>query len=117
MDWQLIGTATAASAAAGLATAAGALPVLAIPGISRRLETIFMGFTAGVMLADSFFSLILPGLEAAESSGHSSAAAAFIIAGAILIGALTLQIVNNNVPHEHFIIGRKPKPEEHKTEL
>ncbi|HEY9554162.1 ZIP family metal transporter [Allosphingosinicella sp.] len=108
MDWQLIGTATAASAAAGLATAAGALPVLAIPGISRRLETIFLGFSAGVMLAASFFSLILPGLEAAESSGHSSAAAAFIIAGAILIGALTLQLVNHYVPHEHFLIGRNP---------
>ena len=70
MDWELIGTATAASAAAGLATAAGALPVLAIPGISRRLETIFLGFSAGVMLAASFFSLILPGLGAVDGTSR-----------------------------------------------
>lgn len=108
MDWHIIGTATTASAAAGMATAAGALPVLAIRGMSRRLEAIFLGFSAGVMLAASFFSLILPGLEAAESGGHSAATAALTVGSAILLGALTLQLINHHVPHEHFLIGRNP---------
>ena len=105
MDWGLIGTATAASAAAGLATGAGALPVLAIRGISGRLESGFLGFAAGVMLAASFFSLILPGLEAAADGGLSPAWSAATIGAAILLGAATLQILNNYAPHEHFIIG------------
>jgi ZIP family zinc transporter len=105
MDWSLIGTATGASAAAGLATAVGALPVLAIRKISNRLESGFLGFAAGVMLAASFFSLILPGLEAAEQNGGSPSWSAGIIGASILLGAVTLQLVNYYAPHEHFLIG------------
>ncbi len=105
MDWGLIATATGASAAAGLATAVGALPVLAIKGISLRLQSGFLGFAAGVMLAASFFSLILPGLEAVAENGGNTAMAAGIVGAAILLGAFTLQFVNARAPHEHFIIG------------
>jgi ZIP family zinc transporter len=105
MDWGLVATATGASAAAGIATGAGALPVLAVRSISAKLEAGFLGFAAGVMLAASFFSLILPGLEAAEQNGNSSAWAAGIIGLSILLGAMTLQILNNHLPHEHFKIG------------
>jgi ZIP family zinc transporter len=105
MDWGLIATATGASAAAGLATGAGALPVLAIGKISDRLEAGFLGFAAGVMLAASFFSLILPGLEAVGENGGNAATAAGIIGASILLGAITLQLVNQYAPHEHFIIG------------
>jgi ZIP family zinc transporter len=105
MDWSLIGTATGASAAAGLATAAGALPVLAVRRISQRLQSGFLGFAAGVMLAASFFSLILPGLEAVAQRGGNAVMAAGIVGGAILLGAVTLQLINQHAPHEHFIIG------------
>lgn len=105
MDWALIGTGTAASTAAGLATGAGALPVLAIPSISQKVESGFLGFAAGVMLAASFFSLILPGLEAAARSGAGPAWSAALVGAAILLGALTLQGINRYAPHEHFIIG------------
>ena len=105
MDWALIGTATGASAAAGLATGAGALPVLAVRNILPRLQSAFLGFAAGVMLAASFFSLILPGLEAAATAGSTRAMAAATVGAAILIGAFTLQLVNHYAPHEHFIIG------------
>ncbi len=115
MDWNLIGTATGASALAGFATAAGALPVLAVRSISTRLQAGFLGFAAGVMLAASFFSLILPGLEAAEGNGASSAWAAVIIGASILIGAMTLQTINHFAPHEQFIIG--PSKGASKTKL
>ena len=105
MDWSLIATATGASAAAGLATGVGALPVLGVKSISPKLQSGFLGFAAGVMLAASFFSLILPGLEAVEESGGNSAMAAGILAASIMIGATTLQLINHYAPHEHFIIG------------
>ena len=106
IDWGLVGTATGASALAGVvATSTGALPVLAIGKISPRLEAGFLGFAAGVMLAASFFSLILPGLEAAAKNGGSPATSAAIIGCAILLGASSLQLINLYAPLEHFIIG------------
>lgn len=87
----MILTATGASAAAGLATALGALPVLAIGREQvARLEKAFLGFAAGVMLAASFFSLIVPGLAQAEAQGASRFGAAGIVIAAILIGAAAL---------------------------
>lgn len=105
MDWEIIGLATGASATAGLATALGASPVFVVRTISEKLQDGFLGFAAGVMLAASFFSLILPGLEVAQARTDSATAAAAILAAAVLIGAATLHIVNRLVPHEHFVTG------------
>lgn len=109
MDWQLIGLGTGASAAAGLATAAGALPVFVVRNISQALQNSFLGFAAGVMLAAAFFSLILPGLELAQESSGSAAIAAGIMAAAVLLGSATLHIINRLAPHEHFITGPTEK--------
>jgi zinc transporter, ZIP family len=109
MDWALVGTATGASAAAGLATAAGALPVLAVRGVSARLQSGFLGFAAGVMLAASFFSLILPGLEAAERNGATPATSAGTIGAAILLGAAVLQLINRHAPKVNFLVGPNPE--------
>jgi len=105
VNWQLIGLATGASAAAGLATAAGALPVFVVRTISEKLQNSFLGFAAGVMLAASFFSLILPGLEVALERTGSLSLSGAIVAAAILLGAGTLHLVNRAAPHEHFITG------------
>lgn len=106
MDWSLILIGTGASLAAGLATGVGALPVLAMRTVSPRAEDALLGFAAGVMLAASFFSLILPGLEAAEAQG-AGRAAALVVAGGILLGSLLLWAVDRWAPHEHFIAGRR----------
>jgi zinc transporter, ZIP family len=88
LDWTLILIATAASAAAGLATGLGGLLVFALsPARLARIEHPALGFTAGVMLAAAFFSLVLPGVEAAEAAGRTAPAAAAIVIGALLIGA------------------------------
>ncbi|HEX8214310.1 MAG TPA: ZIP family metal transporter [Allosphingosinicella sp.] len=109
MDWQIIALGTGASAAAGLATAAGALPVFVVRNISQALQNSFLGFAAGVMLAASFFSLILPGLELAQEASGSAAVAAGIMAAAVLLGSATLNIINRLAPHEHFITGPTEK--------
>lgn len=102
---------TGASAAAGLATAAGALPIFLIRNISQALQNSFLGFAAGVMLAASFFSLILPGLELAQAASGSAWAAAATVAAAVLLGAATLHVINRTAPHEHFITGRTERAE------
>jgi ZIP family zinc transporter len=109
VDWQIIALGTGASAAAGLATAAGALPVFVVRNISQALQNSFLGFAAGVMLAASFFSLILPGLELAQEASGSAAVAAGIMAAAVLLGSATLNIINRLAPHEHFITGPTEK--------
>ena len=50
-----------ASLAAGLAT--GALPVLFTTKVSDRLLDVMLGFSAGVMLAATSFSLIVPAID------------------------------------------------------
>ena len=106
MDWGLIGTGTLASFLAGQATTVGALPIFFLGQMSQRTQNAFLGFAAGIMLAASFFSLIIPGLEAAgDLHGGSRTAAALIVGAAVLLGAGTLHILNRVAPHEHFISG------------
>jgi zinc transporter, ZIP family len=95
-----------ASLLAGLCTAVGALPVLAAWRISPRRQDVMLGFAAGVMLAASAFSLILPGLDIAGES-HGELAASLMVSAGIMLGAVTLWLVNAYVPHEHFILGRE----------
>ncbi len=86
------------SLAAGLATFVGALPILSIGKPSDKQENLLLGFAAGVMLAASFFSLIIPGLEAAQEQGSSELAAATLIVAAVLLGALTIAQLNRYIP-------------------
>ncbi|MBC8042833.1 MAG: ZIP family metal transporter [Rhizobacter sp.] len=96
---------TLASLVAGLATGAGALPVLFFKTVSQRSQDVMLGFGAGVMLAATSFSLIVPGIAAAETLTHSKTAAALIMGSGILLGGGFLWLTNNLVPHEHFIKG------------
>ena len=63
MSLVLIGT--LASLAAGAMTVVGALPTLFGRHVSDRARDALLGFAAGVMLAASFFSLIIPAIAAA----------------------------------------------------
>ncbi len=94
-----------ASLGAGLMTAVGALPVLFGRSISRRASDTLLGFAAGVMISASFFSLIIPGIEAAEAHYGSIVAAAFVAAGGIALGAIAVALMNETLPHEHFVEG------------
>jgi len=73
-----------------LATALGALPVLVVRGLPQRLADGLLGFGAGVMLAATAFSLVLPGLNAARDVGFDAWGAAAVISGGVLMGALAL---------------------------
>lgn len=96
-----------ASLLAGLMTGVGALPVLFGRSMSRGWNDTLLGFAAGVMLAASFFSLILPGIEAGETQHGSIGVAALISGSGIVLGVLAVAALNELVPHEHFLLGRE----------
>ncbi|WP_199898294.1 hypothetical protein [Methylobacillus glycogenes] len=58
--------------AAAFATAAGTLPMLFWKQLPERIMDTLFGFGAGVMLAASAFSLVVPGVEAAQAQGASA---------------------------------------------
>jgi len=83
------------------ATALGALPGVALKGIDQRIEDSMLGLAAGMMLAASSFSLILPGLDAAKGlTGHGATAAAVVVAG-MALGVLLMLGLDQFTPHEH----------------
>ena len=92
---------------AGLMTAAGAIPVLFGRTPSRAMRDLSLGFAAGVMLAASFFSLILPALDAATLRHGDGALPAAIVCVAILLGIGMVALLNEVLPHEHFASGRE----------
>jgi len=78
--------------ASGLATTLGGLALLVVRRPGPRLLDGLLGFTAGVMLAAAFFSLLLPALE---RGGLVEAL------GGFLVGAATLAVLDVVVPHVH----------------
>jgi ZIP family zinc transporter len=95
------------SLVAGLMTALGAVPVLFGKTPSRAVRDMSLGFAAGVMLSASFFSLIIPALEAAaERYGEGVVPAGIAVIG-ILAGMGCVAILNELLPHEHFTTGRE----------
>ena len=94
-----------ASLIAGVATGVGALPILLKTTITQKFQDSMLGFGAGVMLAATSFSLIIPGVEASNSLTDHQALSATIIAVSIIIGGLFLWLNDKYSPHEHFIKG------------
>jgi len=95
------------SLAAGLLTAVGAIPVLFGRVPSRATRDLSLGFAAGVMLAASFFSLIIPALDAAGPMFGNKAAPAAVVSISILLGIGAVALMNEKLPHEHFKTGRE----------
>ncbi|MFZ4286730.1 ZIP family metal transporter [Variovorax sp. HJSM1_2] len=94
-----------AGGVAALATALGTLPVVFSQRLSERTQDTLFGFGAGVMLAACAFSLIIPGLAAAKTSGAGAWEAGGTMGAAILLGGLALLLMDRWLPHEHFIKG------------
>jgi ZIP family zinc transporter len=78
--------------ACGLATGIGGIPILAFRRPSNLVLDTLLGFTAGVMLAATSFSLLVPALEIG-SIGE-------VVAG-IALGTAFLAVLDDVVPHAH----------------
>jgi ZIP family zinc transporter len=92
---------------AGLGTAAGAAGVFAIKRLSVKLEDGLLSFSAGIMLAASFFSLLLPAIQYGEAQYESGNLAVVIVMFGFLCGAVAVYLIHKHVPHEHFQAGRE----------
>ena len=67
--------------------------------IGDNLQRAFTGFASGVMVAASFFSLLLPALEQTEDMGRLGFIPATI---GFLIGMLFLLVLDMVIPHIHL---------------
>lgn len=87
------------------ATVLGACLALVIPDVSTRRQDSMLGFAAGMMLAASAFSLILPGVDAGrEIFGNGLLAAATVVIG-LALGVLLMLGLDQFTPHEHEVSG------------
>lgn len=96
---------TTAGLVAGLSTGLGALPVFLVRTVRASTSAALLGFGAGVMLAATSFSLIVPGIAAAERQGAGALTGSTVVAAGMLVGALAVLVANRYLPHEHFIKG------------
>ena len=79
-------------------TALGAAFVFINKTVNRKLMVAMLGFAAGVMIAASFFSLLLPAIDMAEASGVPGWLPAVV---GFLAGGLFLWIIDKLLPHLH----------------
>jgi ZIP family zinc transporter len=80
-------------------TSIGAATVFLAREVKRRVLDIMLGFAAGVMIAASFFSLLLPAIELSGGLGVPEwvpASVGFILGGLLLAG------IDRVLPHLHL---------------
>lgn len=83
-----------------LGTALGAACVLFMrKSLNPKVEKALTGFAAGVMVAASIWSLIIPAIEQSEGMGKISFLPAFI---GFWIGILFLLLLDHVIPHLHM---------------
>jgi len=87
------------------ATALGALPAFALHHIPQKLEDSLLGFAAGMMLAASTFSLLIPGLTAGEEILGSKGAGVTVVVIGMALGVLLILGLDTFTPHKHNKIG------------
>ena len=82
------------------ATALGAsLVFLFKDEIKPGLQKAFLGFAAGIMIAASVWSLLIPAIEMSADRGRLAVIPA---AGGFIIGGLFLMLIDNLLPHMHI---------------
>jgi len=84
----------------GLATGVGALPAIFFKEISNDIFSGLLGAAAGVMLAATAFSLLLPGIEFGNEIWPDKGL--WIVAIGMLVGAIFLHLADKKLPHLHF---------------
>lgn len=95
-----------ASAVAGFgATTLGAVPAIFLRRLNEKLNNNLLSFAAGVMLAATVFSLLLPSIENSKARGDSTTSAVAQTIIFLFLGGFVLWLINELVPHEHFAKG------------
>lgn len=95
-----------ASFIAGGITGIGGLMLFFKKKYSKQFINVMLNIAAGIMLAASFYSLLMPAREAILHFNTDIHVAGFWYAGAIFSGVLLIWILNALLPHEHNNMGR-----------
>lgn len=98
-ELNLIYLGIAASMAAGLATGIGSTPIFFTQNISRKFLDASLGAAAGVMLAATSFSLIVPAIQ----KGGGGVAGATIVLIGMLVGGLFIDIIDRFFPDTNLL--------------
>ena len=105
-------------------TALGASLVFFFKSSNRKVLDMCLGFTGGVMIAASFWSLLSPAISTVEKQqvqGITNLPIWFAPAIGFLLGALFLYILDKKIPHLHLFESVEnaegPKTDLKKTEL
>jgi ZIP family zinc transporter len=91
-------------------TAIGAALVFLFKSSNRKALDISLGFTGGVMIAASFWSLLAPSIayvEMQNEMGLSDSPSWFAPAVGFFLGAIFLYILDKIIPHLHIFAKRK----------
>ena len=67
--------------------------------MSHTMQRVFLGFAAGVMIAASVWSLLIPAMEMAEEVGQG---VVLPVGGGFVLGGLFLMLLDRLLPHLHI---------------
>ena len=67
--------------------------------MSRTTQKVFLGFAAGVMIAASVWSLLIPAMDMAEEMGQK---VMLPVGGGFVLGGLFLMLLDRLLPHLHL---------------
>ena len=98
---RIIAIGSLSSILAGLATGVGALPVLFYKHITHKTLNTMLGAAAGVMLAATAFSLIVPGIQVGNElwPGYG----VYVVAVGIMVGGGFLVLADQWLPYEKYL--------------
>ncbi len=89
-----------------LATTLGAVPALFIRKLNKKLNNNLLSFAAGVMLAATIFSLLIPAIDEMKKSGETVTSAVLKSILCLFIGGFILWIINKYAPQPYFEKGQ-----------
>ena len=99
-QFNLIWLGIMASLGAGLATGIGSVPIFLTKKISRKLLDLLLGTAAGIMLAATSFSLIIPAIE---KGGGGIKGASITLVG-ILFGGVFIDFIDKFFPDTNLLL-------------
>ncbi|MCH8535230.1 MAG: ZIP family metal transporter [Flavobacteriaceae bacterium] len=80
-------------------TAVGASSVFFFKNLNRKFLDATLGFAAGIMMAASIFSLLIPSIKMTEGEGFSKVLPAVL---GLLLGAFFIYMIDKVLPHLHI---------------
>lgn len=95
-----------ASLIAGLVTGVGGFMIFLKKKYSQENINFMLNLAAGVMLAASFFALLVPAMSKISEFSPDIHIAAFWYCGAVFAGVCLVWLLNEILPHEHNNMGQ-----------